>query len=78
MDYNILKNNLENNYNKSLFFSNFNIIINKHINEALKIYPDLRIVKKNGKGIVVTANYCKDRCNIEVENEIVIKIFGFY
>jgi len=78
MHYNIIKNNLENNNNNSFFLSNFNIIINKHFNEALKIYPDLRIVKKDGKGIVITSNYCKDRCNIEVENEIVIKIFGFY
>ena len=69
---NILKNNLE---NKNI---DINFILNKDFNEAIKFYPSLRIVKSNSKDIIVTLDYCKDRCNIEVQNEIVIKIFGFY
>lgn len=78
MIFNILKNDLVNDYNKSGFIDNLNIILNKHFNEANKIYPNLRIVKKNGKPLVVLSNYCKDRCNVEIKNEIIVTIFGFY
>ena len=66
------KNNLE---NKNI---DINFILNKDFNEAIKFYPSLRIVKLNSKDIIVTLDYCKNRCNIEVVNGIIIRIVGFY
>ena len=77
MNFNVINKDLVNNKNP-FFLSDFSIILNKYFNEVIKIYPDLRIVKKDGKGLIVISNYCKDRCNVEVENGKIIKIIGFY
>jgi hypothetical protein len=65
-------------YNLENKNTDINFILNKHFNEATKFYHNLRIVKSNGKDIIVTLDYCKTRCNIEVLNGIIIRIVGFY
>jgi len=54
------------------------LIIGKSYNEAEKLYNKLRIVKQNDKCKIITLDYCDDRCNVEIKNEIVVKIDGFY
>ena len=72
---NNLKQNLcdksQNNKIKSL-------LLGKKYSDAEKLYKNLRIVKEDNKSITIILNYCKDRCNIELENGIVTKVDGFY
>jgi len=72
---NNLKQNLsgisQNNKIKSL-------LLGKKYSDAEKLHKNLRIVKEDKKPITIILNYCKDRCNIELENGIIIKIDGFY
>jgi len=53
-------------------------ILGKTYNEALKIYTNLRIVKKDDKNITIILNYCDDRCNVIIKNDIIVDIDGFY
>ena len=54
------------------------LILGKTYNEALKIYRNLRIVKKDDKNITIILNYCDDRCNVIIKNDIIVHIDGFY
>jgi len=78
--FNTYLNNVssENYCNKSKSLEIENLIIGKKYFEAIKIYDNLRIVKEDNKNIIFTLNYCKDRCNIEVKNGIIIKVNGYY
>jgi hypothetical protein len=61
--------------NEEKFFED---LIGKTFNEAIKIYNNLRIVKKDGKSKIITLEFCKERCNVEVLNDKIYKISGFY
>lgn len=37
---------------------------------------EYRIVKIDGKGMVVTCDFHLDRLNLEIENEIIINVYG--
>jgi hypothetical protein len=54
------------------------LIVGKSYREAEKIYGNLRIVKQDDKCKIITLDYCEHRCNVEIKNEIIIKINGFY
>ena len=54
------------------------LILGKSYREAEKIYGNLRIVKQDDKCKIITLDYCDHRCNVEIKNEIIIKIDGFY
>jgi len=54
------------------------LIIGKSYNEAEKIYGNLRIVKQDNKCKIITLDYCNQRCNVEIKNDIIVKIDGFY
>ena len=54
------------------------LLLGKKYDDAIKLYSNLRIVKQDNKAKVVTMDYCKERCNIEVNNKIITKIDGFY
>jgi hypothetical protein len=54
------------------------LLLGKKYSHAEKLYKNLRIVKEDNKSITIILNYCKDRCNIELENGIVTKVDGFY
>jgi hypothetical protein len=53
-------------------------IVGKTYNEALKIYNNLRIVKIDDTKITVVLNFCQDRCNVIVKNNIITEIDDFY
>jgi len=53
-------------------------ILSKTYNEALKIYHDLRIVTKDDQNIAIILNFCPDRCNVIIKNNIIVGIDGFY
>jgi hypothetical protein len=55
-----------------------NVILGKSFNEALKFYSNLRVVKNNDKNLIITMDYCKDRCNVIIKNDKIIDINGFY
>ena len=54
------------------------LILGKTYNEALKIYRNLRIVTKDDKNLIIILNYCDDRCNVIIKNDIIVDIDGFY
>jgi hypothetical protein len=54
------------------------LILGKSYREAEKVYCNLRIVKQDDKCKIITLDYCEHRCNIEIKNEIIVKIDGFY
>ena len=54
------------------------LIVGKSYKEAEKIYGNLRIVKQDDKYKIITLDYCEHRCNVEIKNEIILKIDGFY
>jgi hypothetical protein len=54
------------------------LILGKTFHEALKLYSNLRIVKDDDKCSIVTLNFCEDRCNVVIKNNIITEIDGFY
>jgi len=62
-------------------YDEFNIkklILGKSLIEAQKCYNNLRVVENNDKSIIITMEYCKDRCNVIIKNDKIIDINGFY
>jgi len=55
-----------------------NLILGKTFHEALKLYSNLRIVKIDDKSSIITLNFCEDRCNVVIKNNIITEIDGFY
>lgn len=37
---------------------------------------DFRIVRIDGKGLIITCDFNPDRLNLEVENNIVVNVYG--
>jgi hypothetical protein len=54
------------------------LILGKKYKDAEKLYNNLRIVVEDNKSKIIIMNYCKERCNVEVENGIITKINGYY
>ena len=74
INYNYNVNDYENNKINVIIKS----IIGKRLEEAEKIYHNLRVIKNNNTHVTIYLNYCKERCNIELENGLVTKVDGFY
>ena len=55
-----------------------NLLLGKSYREAEKIYGNLRIVKQDNKCKIITLDFCEHRCNVEIKNDIIVKIDGFY
>jgi len=66
------------NFENSKFNKINKLILGKSYREAEKIYGNLRIVKQDNKCKIITLDYCEHRCNVEIKNEIIVKIDGFY
>jgi hypothetical protein len=54
------------------------ILIGKNLNESYKFYNHLRVVKEDDKCKIITLDFCKERCNVILKNNIIIDINGFY
>lgn len=54
------------------------MIIGKNMNDALNIYPSIRIVINNGEYLPIVRYLDADRINVEVDNGKIIKIIGYY
>lgn len=54
------------------------ILIGKNLNESYKFYNHLRVVKEDDKCQIITLDFCKERCNVILKNNIIIDINGFY
>jgi hypothetical protein len=55
-----------------------NLILGKTYIEALRLYNNIRVIKLDKINIIVTMNYCEERCNVEIERGVISKIDGFY
>ena len=53
-------------------------IIGRHLNEARRIYPNIREVIRDGQHLVVTQDFRRDRINVETRNGVINRIAGFY
>lgn len=55
---------------------NFNFILGKSIEDALKLVPEytIRITYKDGYPMVVTRDIKQNRINVRTENGIIVKI----
>lgn len=54
------------------------LLIGKHITEARRIYPNIRVVIRDGVDLPTTLDYRPERINVETRNGIIIRILGFY
>jgi len=54
------------------------LIMRRHISNAKRIYPYLRVVIKNGESVPISGDYLPLRMNVETEDDMVIKVFGMY
>ena len=54
-----------------------NQLIGLTIEEAIEIYPNIRVVKINGNPLVCTMDYRIDRLNVEVVDRKISIIQGF-
>lgn len=59
-------------------FDAIRLIMRRHISNAVRIYPNIRVVEKNGYRLPVDCSYQPDRINVEIENDIVTKIIGLF
>lgn len=55
-----------------------NLLLGKTFHQAMKLYSNLRIVKEDDKNSMITLNFCQDRCNVVIKNNIITEIDGFY
>ncbi len=55
-----------------------NRIIGLHLNQALAIYPNIRVVVRDGRQLPTTMDYRTDRINVETRNGIIQKVVGHY
>lgn len=53
------------------------LIHGKNIDEAIKLYPSIRVYVKDGEEFFHTEDYCPHRVNVETQNNIIIKIVSF-
>ncbi|AGF85084.1 hypothetical protein QJ854_gp698 [Moumouvirus goulette] len=53
-------------------------LIGRTIFEAQRIYPNIRVVRSNGRDLPTTMDYRPDRINVETRGNVIIRIDGFY
>ncbi len=53
-------------------------LIGLTVAQAQRIYPNIRVVIRDGQTQVVTQDYRTDRINVETRNGIIVRIVGFY
>ncbi|XWV24565.1 hypothetical protein QJ856_gp1226 [Tupanvirus deep ocean] len=54
------------------------LLIGRTIQEAQRIYPNIRVVVRDGQHLIVTQDHRRDRINVETRNNVIIRILGFY
>ena len=55
-----------------------NLLIGKNIPHAQRIYPNIRVVTRDGVPQPTTQDYQQNRINVETRNGIINRIVGFY
>jgi hypothetical protein len=68
----------KNNCRKTKIVKMNNLILGKTYIEALRLYNNIRVIKLDGINIVIKMDYCEERCNVEIEKGVIIKIYDFY
>lgn len=54
------------------------MIMGRTIQQALLIYPNIRVVVKDGRPLPITQDYRSNRINVEVFRNVIARIIGFY
>lgn len=54
------------------------IITGRNLNDALRIYPNIRVVIRDGQRLPVIQDYRRDRINVETRNNNIVRVVGFY
>ncbi|BCS83425.1 hypothetical protein QLL95_gp0698 [Cotonvirus japonicus] len=55
-----------------------NVIHGRHINDARRIYPNVRVTRANGRDLPTTMDFRPDRINVATRNNVITEIIGFY
>ena len=75
---NRLITNSKNDYKKTRIVKMNYLILGKTYIEALRLYNNIRVIKLDNINIIITMNYCEERCNVEIEKGVITKIDDFY
>lgn len=55
------------------------LILGKNIHFARRhIYPNIRVIIRNGEHLVITMEYDPHRINVETVNDVIVRTFRFY
>jgi len=54
------------------------LILGRSLFEARRIYSNIRVVRQDGRDLIVTRDFRRDRANVEVNNGIIVRVLGFY
>ena len=54
------------------------MILGRQLQDALRIYANIRVVIRDGQRLIVTQDYQQNRINVETRNNVIIRIVGFY
>lgn len=54
------------------------MITGRNINDARRIYPNIRVVIRDGQHLTVTQDFRSDRVNVETRNNIITRVVGLY
>ena len=54
------------------------LILGRQLQDALRIYSNIRVVIRDGQRLIVTQDYQRTRINVETRNNVIIRIVGFY
>lgn len=54
------------------------LLIGRDINSVKNIYPNTRVVIRDGTNLVGVHNLDRERINVETKNNIIVKTLGFY
>ena len=54
------------------------LVVGRNIDNVKKIYPKIRVVINNGTSLIGVHSLDRERINVEVKNDIVVKTLGFF
>jgi hypothetical protein len=55
-----------------------NRLLGKSLHQALRIYPNIRVVIRNGQPLIIGQDYQPNRISVETLNDIITRIVAFY
>jgi hypothetical protein len=59
-------------------FDTVRLIMRRHISNAKRIYPNVRVIIKDGYKLPIDCNFQPHRINVETRDDLVIRVYGMY